>query len=129
MNGKITTASDGIERKLKDVPEYALNLGFDQKIAPLGLTIGAAYNYLDGFEVYESATKLKTETARTIVDVYALKKLTKELNLRISAKNITEVEKDKKDTEFSATTGNITKVTTETEYSNVMFFIGLEGKF
>jgi len=129
MNGKITTASDGIERKLKDVPEYALNLGFDQKIAPLGLTIGAAYNYLDGFEVYESATKLKTETARTIVDVYALKKLTKDLNLRISAKNITEVEKDKKDTEFSATTGNITKVTTETEYSNVMFFIGLEGKF
>lgn len=120
---------NGVERKLKDVPEYTLNLGFDQKLPSLGMTVGAAYNRLGGFEAYESATKLKSEGYKTIVDVYALKKLHKNLDFRITAKNITEVEKYKQDTEFSATSGRITKIATEIEESKVQIFASLEGRF
>jgi outer membrane receptor protein involved in Fe transport len=123
-----TWMDEGVKRDLKDVPKYALNIGFDQTIPQYDLTIGAAFNRLDGFEAYESATKEKIETSRNIFDVYALKQLNKTLNLRISAKNITEVEKHKKDTEFYDS-GRVKKVNHETEYSEVMFFVALEGKF
>lgn len=123
-----TWMDDNVERDLKDVPKYSLNIGFDQQIPKFGLTVGAGFNRLDGFEAYESATKEKIETSRNILDVYALKNLYKNLDLRISAKNITEVEKSKQDTEFYDS-GRVKKVNNETEYSEIMYFVALEGKF
>lgn len=129
MHGKVKDSSTGLERGLKDVPEYALNLGFDQKIPALDITVGAAYNYLAGFDVYESATKRTIEEPRGLLDAYVLKKISKSLNLRLSAKNITEVEKNKKAIEYAAVSGRMTKMTTETEESRMQIFASLEGKF
>lgn len=128
MHGRIKSAVDGIVRDLKDVPEYAMNLGFDQKISTWGLTIGALANRLGGFDVYESATKQKREEDRTMLDIYALKTLTKNLSLRFSAKNLTKVDKEKHDTEYYAS-GRVKKDTVDTEHSYASFFVALEGKF
>lgn len=129
MHGRVQDSSTGLERDLKDVPEYALNLGFDQKVPTLDVTVGAAYNYLAGFDVYESATKQTIEDPRGLLDVYVLKKIKKNLNLRLSAKNITEVEKNKKSIEYAAVSGRVTKMTTETEESRMHLFASLEGRF
>lgn len=124
---KGTYEEDGVERRLKDLPKYVFNIGFDKKIDPYGLTIGAAYNHMADIIGYED-DKEKMEKDRTIVDVYALKKINKLFNVRVSAKNITEVEKYKTETQYYDS-GRAKKVKTEIEESQYAFMLTLEGKF
>lgn len=126
-----TVTESGIKRDLKDVPEYAFNLGFDQKFSPVGLTVGAGYNKLGkitGTGGEETVVGKNIEASRTIIDIYALKEITKLLDVRLSAKNITDVEKLKYEEKYYDS-GNLKTTKTETEESQHVVMLSLEGRF
>lgn len=126
-----TVVEDGEKRDLKDVPEYAFNLGLDQKFSPIGLTVGAGYNKLGkitGTGGEEEILGKKTESSRTIIDIYALKEITKSLDIRLSAKNITDVEKLKYEEKYYDS-GNLKTTKIETEESQHIVMLSLEGRF
>lgn len=126
-----TVVEDGVKRDLKDVPEYAFNLGFDQKFASIGLTVGAGYNKLGkitGTGGEETVVGKKVEASRTIIDVYALKEITKSLDIRLSGKNITDVEKVKYEEKYYDS-GNLKTIKNETEDSQHVVMLSLEGRF
>lgn len=125
FEGKYT--ENGKEKDLKDIPEYAFNIGFDKRIDAYGLTFGAAYNKLGKMKGYEDE-KEKIEKERTMIDIYALKKINNMLNLRLSGKNITEVQKHKLETTYYDS-GRPKKIKTEIEESEYSIILTLEGRF
>jgi iron complex outermembrane receptor protein len=84
-------ASDGTVRTMKDLPDYIYNIGFDQAIPGWGISFGAAVNVLgpiDSESPKGSLTEEKTESSKTLVDIYAHKDFAENWRLSLTAYNI-----------------------------------------
>jgi outer membrane receptor for ferrienterochelin and colicins len=110
---------------MKDQPGYVYNVGFDYAL-PWGLTLGATYNHKPAFVKEDTATKYEAESAQKLLDVYVAKKIGKHLNLRLTAGNALDADKDKDKREFHSN-GNVKKLERELEKGAPRLFLALEG--
>ena len=121
LNSKVAATG----KRMKDQPEYVYNVGFDYAL-PWGLTLGATYNHKPAFVKDDTATKYEAEPAQKLLDVYVAKKIGKHLNLRLTAGNALDADKDKDKREFHSN-GNVKKLERELEKGAPRLFLALEG--
>ncbi len=112
-------------------PRGAANLGFDYELREQRLTLGGNLNHSTALK--RESTQIstpdlqQTQAARTQLDLYALKKLDKQLALRLSLQNVTGAGKADDLEESSA--GVVTRLESDRADGVRSLFLALEGKW
>lgn len=120
--------SPGVETRIKDQPPYVYNIGFDWQLPRWDAAWGLNYNYSPEFRKdHSDPSKRDDEAEQKLLDLYVMKRLNKDLALRLTAANLLDMVKDKDKYEFSG--GVTSKFTREAERGGRAFYIALEGKW
>lgn len=77
----------GITRAARETPRYLLSGGIDQTL-PMGMSLGASFQHSGPVRTKIDGEQDTVTRRRTTLDAYALKRLTAELNLRLSLQNL-----------------------------------------
>ncbi|MEW5710388.1 MAG: TonB-dependent receptor [Pseudomonadota bacterium] len=129
---EVTTPGVEEKRRIKDQPSYVFNVGLDYEVKPYGFTIGATYNYLPAMtnrEVTgEGNTKLKFESAKKLLDVYAVQPLGRYFKVRLAVRNVLKDDKFRDEITFKPD-GTFNARETRLEESSRTWFVSLEGKW
>ena len=94
----------GPNNRLDQQPKQTANLGLDYRLAGLPLTLGGSINWTPAYEIQSSATQIVETGKKRQFDAYALWKWSPNLQMRLSANNLSPADS------FSAntvTTGGI----------------------
>jgi iron complex outermembrane receptor protein len=127
---RLEDSASGTTTRIKDQPPYVYNLGFDWQLPRWNAAWGVNYNYTPRFVKNPAETlKLDPEAEQKLLDLYVMKRLSRDLALRLTAANLLDMRKDKDKYEYSAATGRLTKQTFESERGGRALFIALEGKW
>ena len=108
-------------------PRTAANLGFDYELREQRLTLGGNLNHSSALQRENTSALRQTQHARNQLDLYALKKLDKQLALRLSLQNVTGTGRADDLAEYSA--GNPVRLESDRENSIRTTFLSLEGKW
>lgn len=126
---EITNSATGQTTRISDQPPYVYNFGFDWQLSRWGAAWGVNYNYTPKFlKNPTEPLKPNDEAEQKLLDMYVMKRLNKELSLRLTAANLLDMAKDKDKYEFN-NLGQKTKFTQESERGGRAFYIALEGKW
>ncbi|MBW3517180.1 TonB-dependent receptor [Shewanella sp. NKUCC01_JLK] len=128
MRGEVTTY-EGIERPVKELPDYSFNLGLTY-FATDALEFGANWQQKGPAETEEysgNTITLTREESRAIVDVYATYKFSELASLRLSASDLFNSEKDKNKSVYDGTNWALTEQ--EWEQGSREFRLTLLGRF
>jgi iron complex outermembrane receptor protein len=129
LYSRLEDTATGLETRIKDQPPYAYNVGFDWQLPRWDGAWGVNYNYTPRFiKNPAETTKLDPEPEQKLLDMYVMKRLSKDFALRFTANNLLDMKKEKDKSEFTAT-GVTSKETLEVERGGRGFFLALEGKF
>jgi iron complex outermembrane receptor protein len=114
----------GITRAAREMPRYTLSAGYDQTLAETSLGVslqhsGRVLTEVEGEQYY--ATR-----RRTLVDAYILRRLDRNLNLRLSAQNLFRADARRQQDAFSA--GNTWSLATWERGARTVL-LSLEGKW
>lgn len=127
---EITNATTGQTTRIKDQPPYVYNIGFDWQLPRWDAAWGVNFNYTPRFlKNPTEPTKPDDEAEQKLLDLYVMKRITRDLALRFTASNLLDMAKDKAKYEYNATTGYLTKYTEESEKGGRAIYIALEGKW
>lgn len=119
----------GVKTRIKDQPPYVYNIGFDWQLPRWEMAWGVNYNYTPKFlKNPTEPLKPDDEAEQKLLDLYVMKRLSRDLALRFTAANLLDMKKDKNKYEYDAL-GRKTKFTQETERGGRAFFVALEGKW
>ncbi len=122
-------ATPGKKTRIKDQPPYVYNIGFDWQLPRWDAAWGLNYNYTPKFlKNPTEPLKPDDEAEQKLLDLYVMKRLSKDLALRFTAANLLDMTKDKNKYEYSAA-GWKSKYTRESERGGRAFFVALEGKW
>jgi iron complex outermembrane receptor protein len=122
-------SSPGVKTRIKDQPPYVYNIGFDWQLPKWDAAWGVNYNYTPKFlKNPTEPLKPDDEAEQRLLDLYIMKRLNKDLALRLTAANLLDMVKDKDKIELN-TAGQQTKFTQESERGGRAFYIALEGKW
>lgn len=119
-------ADDGSSRKVKDIPPYVFNLGFDYVVEGWALEFGSSYNVTPGY--IKDPAKNEWESSQRLLDLYIAKTLSRDLKLRLTASNLLDMAKDKDKPVYNAD-GALTQRTLEHEEGAVAVVLALEGRW
>jgi len=122
-------ASPGVKTRIKDQPPYVYNVGFDWQLPRWDAAWGVNYNYSPKF--WKNPTeplKRDDEAEQKLLDLYVMKRIGKDLAVRVTAANLLDMAKDKDKYEFNAL-GQKTKFIQESERGGRAFYVALEGKW
>jgi iron complex outermembrane receptor protein len=108
-------------------PRGAANLGFDYELRERRLTLGGNLNYSTDLKRENTPDLKQTQAARTQLDLYALKKLDKQLALRLSLQNAAGAGKAEDLAEFVA--GSLSRLESDRGDGIRTLFLSLEGKW
>jgi iron complex outermembrane receptor protein len=126
---ELKNAATGLETRIKDQPPYVYNVGFDWQLPKQDAAWGVNYNYTPRFiKNPAETTKLDPESEQKLLDMYVMKRLSKDFALRFTASNLLDMKKEKDKSGFTSG-GVLSKNTVETERGGRGFFLALEGKF
>lgn len=129
---EVETPGSTEKRRIKDQPPYVFNLGLDYEVRPGGFAIGAIYNYLPAMTHRELTgdgnTKLKFESAKKLLDVYAVQPLGRDFRLRLAVRNVLKDDKFRDETTFKPD-GSFNARETRLEESSRTWFVSLEGRW
>lgn len=114
-----------ITRSARETPRYLLSAGIDQTIMG-GMSLGASIQHSSAVHSRVSGEQDYETRARTVVDAYALKRLTAELNLRLSLQNLLKA-KTRRQSDYTAGTDAWSLSATDTGTRAVL--LALEGKW
>jgi iron complex outermembrane receptor protein len=81
----------GITRAARETPRYILSAGLDQTIMG-GMSLGTSVQHSSAVRTLVAGEQDYLTHPRTVLDAYALKRLTSELNLRLSLQNLLKAE-------------------------------------
>lgn len=130
MYSELKDTATGLTTRIKDQPPYVYNIGFDWQLPRWNAAFGLNYNFTPRFiKNPTETTKLDPEAEQKLLDMYFMKRLNKDFALRVTASNLLDMSKDKDKYEYSATTGNVTKNTVESESGGRTLLFALEGKW
>lgn len=126
---EIANSTTGQTTRIKDQPPYVYNVGFDWQLPRWNAAWGVNYNYSPKFlKNPTEPLKPDNEAEQKLLDLYVMKRLNKDLALRLTAANLLDMVKDKDKFEFN-TMSQKTRFTQEAERGGRAFFIALEGKW
>jgi len=126
---EIKHATTGLTTRIKNQPPYVYNVGFDWQLPRWDAAWGVNYNYSPKFlKNPTEPLKPDDEAEQKLLDMYVMKRLSKDLALRFTAANLLDMAKDKNKVEYD-TLGRKTKFTRESERGGRAFFVALEGKW
>jgi iron complex outermembrane receptor protein len=125
----IENATTGQTTRIKDQPPYVYNIGLDWQLPRWEMAWGLNYNYSPKFlKNPTEPLKPDDEAEQKLLDLYVMKRLSKDLALRFTAANLLDMKKNKDKYEYD-TLGRKTKFTNEVERGGRAFFVALEGKW
>lgn len=93
----------GPDNRLDQQPKQTANLGLDDHLSTLPLTLGMNYNWTPAFLVQESATQLYGQGPKRVLDGYALWLFNPKTRLRISVSNALHRDYETANTVFTPT--------------------------
>ncbi len=94
----------GPNNRLDQQPKQTANLGLDYRLAGLPLTLGGSINWTPAYEIQSSATQIVETGKKRQFDAYALWKWSPNLQMRLSANNLSPADSYSANT---VTTGGI----------------------
>ncbi|MBR7778876.1 TonB-dependent receptor plug domain-containing protein [Undibacterium rugosum] len=94
----------GPNNRLDQQPKQTANLGMDYRVAGLPLTLGGSVNWTPAYEIQSSTTQIVDTGKKRQFDAYALWKWSPNLQLRLSANNLSPADSYSANT---VTTGGI----------------------
>lgn len=109
-------------------PRSSLNLGLDYEIPGERLTLGANFNATSAIDRESSATLRQTQGARRQFDLYARKKLDRNLALRLSLSNLGHPQRLGEVEERDAA-GLLARQESERDSSATTLLLALEGRW
>ncbi|HEX8987828.1 MAG TPA: TonB-dependent receptor [Rhodocyclaceae bacterium] len=77
----------GIAREARETPRYLLSAGIDQTL-PAGMSLGASMQHSGPVRTEVPGEQSYVTQRRTVVDAYVLRRLSMNLNLRLSLQNV-----------------------------------------
>ena len=86
--GRVDDERLGVQRDVRDLPRYQLTLGFDQSLPFLQATTGFQLNQFGQTRSAVPNELNHRQQARTLLDIYAVRRITAQLNLRFEAQNL-----------------------------------------
>lgn len=113
-------------RRMKEQPDYIVNLGLEWRLPTHQLTLGGSYNYVP-LLVRDPSTQ-ETESAQRQVDLYAHRQLNHQLGLRVSIANLLQPERVIRKPTFDAA-GVLNGESQETARGARQIYVTLEGKW
>lgn len=120
----------GEKRRINEQPSYILNLGFDYEHQPWRSSIGVNYNRVGPMQKHDivgANRRVQGQEPSHYLDLYLAHRVNKRLNVRLSAVNLLEIEKNRPRHTYDAA-GNLVFFEQEDEASARSFFLTLEGK-
>ena len=111
----------------QESPRRAASLGVDYEIKDWGLTLGSNVSYSSAFSSEASQDTEQTTRPRTQLDLFAVRKFSSRLSLRVSVDNVTEAETGDDTLEYSA--GALVRRETDRARGERFYNLSLEGKF
>jgi iron complex outermembrane receptor protein len=115
----------GITRAARETPRYTLSAGLDQTIMG-GMSLGTSVQHSSAVRTRVADEQDYVTHARTVLDAYALKRLTSEFNLRLSLQNLLKA-KTQRQSDFTSGTDWWSLGATETGTRAIL--LSLEGKW
>ena len=111
----------------QESPRRAASLGVDYEIKDWGLTLGSNVSYSSAFSSEASQDTEQTTRPRTQLDLFAVRKFSSRLSLRVSVDNVTEAETGDDTLEYSA--GALVRRETDRARGERFYNLSIEGKF
>ncbi|MDR7121402.1 TonB-dependent receptor [Rheinheimera soli] len=121
----------GVDRPINEQPNYIMNAGFDYNLDALNSQFGMSYNRVGSSEKHDlrgNDKRVQKQAPSHYLDTFWNWKITSDLNLRLSAVNLLEIEKNRPRTTTDAD-GKVVMFEQEDEKSARSFQVTLEGKF
>lgn len=115
----------GITRAARDTPRYIISSGYDQTLAG-GMSAGMSVQHSGPVRTEVPNEQSYVTKRRTVLDAYALKRLTAELNLRLSLQNLLKA-KTQRQSDF--TSGADWWSLSSTDTGTRAILLSLEGKW
>lgn len=129
LYSRITDRATGLTTRIKDQPPYVYNVGFDWQLPRWEAAWGLNYNYTPRYlKNPTEPLKADDEAEQKLLDLYVMKRVSRELALRVTASNLLDMKKVKDKAHFRDN-GRRDKVTTEVERGGRAFFVALEGRW
>ncbi|MFN4292317.1 MAG: TonB-dependent receptor plug domain-containing protein [Permianibacter sp.] len=132
LRGEVTANADAAKADVKDLPPRITNLGLDWAHVSSGFSAGFSVHHTPAFDGDslngDGVREVKHRNAATLLDLYAGKRLTADLELRLIAKNVLQVEKDESTIKYR-NDGTINNTEDKTETSEPTVFLVLENRF
>ena len=126
---RLADSATGATTRIKDQPPYVYNLGFDWQLPRWDAAWGVNYNYTPRFIKNPAETlKLDPEAEQKLLDLYVMKRISRDFAVRLTAANLLDMTKDKDKYEYDAA-GRRTKQTFESERGGRALYLALEGKW
>lgn len=124
--GRVDDERLGLERNVRDLPRYQFTLGYDQSLPFLQATAGFQLNQF-GATQSDIADELNSrQKARTLLDLYLVRRLNAQLNLRFEAQNLLRADTRRL---ADARYGNDSWQLNTTERGQRTLMLALEGKW
>ncbi|AUM01142.1 hypothetical protein B4966_14015 [Rhodocyclaceae bacterium] len=129
LYSRITDATTNMTTRINYQPPYVYNVGFDWQLPKWDGAWGVNYNYTPKhLKNPTEPLKADYEAKQELLDLYVMKRLSRDLALRFTASNLLDMKKVKEKAEYNGA-GVMTKATTEVERGGRALFVALEGKW
>ncbi|MCU7371972.1 TonB-dependent receptor [Paucibacter sp. O1-1] len=131
LDSRMRDPLSGRDRPINDQPRRIVNVGIDYEYKPAKLKLGAAYNEvgrLQKVDAVGSHLRVQRQQPSRYLDAYLLYALSPQLQLRVSASNLLEAEKNRPRV-TTRPDGSVALFEQEDEASARAFFVRLEGRF
>ena len=113
-------------RRMKEQPDYIVNMGLEWRLPARELTLGGNFNHLP--EIVRDPTTGETESVHNQLDVYVHQQLNRQLSLRLTLSNLLQPEKVIRKPTWDATGGRNGE-SLETVRGARQLFLAVEGKW
>ncbi|MDK9723740.1 MAG: TonB-dependent receptor [Sterolibacteriaceae bacterium MAG5] len=129
LYSELKDAATGLTTRIKDQPPFVYNVGFDWQLPSWDGAVGMNYNYTPRF-IKNPAEPLKPdpEGRQRLLDLYVMKRLSRDLAVRVTASNLVDMRKDKDKYEYD-TQWRMTKKTLESERGGRSLMVALEARW
>jgi iron complex outermembrane receptor protein len=123
----------GIKRAFAKQPDYTAGVGFDYDIPGINLTVGTSANFIGEAEWSQPAgggvRESVTVESHERLDAYVSMDLSEDLSLSLSGQNLLETEIPAGEQQIDTSTATVEENARETEFSERMLWLSLEGRF
>lgn len=116
----------GLTRDARDLPRYQWSLGLDQSLPRWQASAGFQFNLYGATQTDIPGELATRQKARSLLDLYAVRRLTPQFNLRFEAQNLLAADTRRL---ASAWSGSDTWSLASSERGQRTFLLSLEGKW